>query len=435
MNRLLLISALTIIFFSQCINSNSSKDTLQKSAKTATQKVNYKQYLGSIFKIDTYDNDRILETGYGFMLNDSVLITKYTLFRFANRGVVSPINSKSKYQIEGFLGVDRINDIIILKLKDFQGKGIPLFSQTPKSGEKTILIGTPRSKIIPLQKGKMLGKLRFTGRLFYKISNRISSARAGIPVFYKGKVVGLGFSETVEFEQTNLVTPIKFALKLYEKRHTLMPISALSGDEATSKANSQIKGLDIVTEVGTIRIKLLNETPAYRDNFIRLVKENYYDSLLIHRIIKGFGIQSGAADTRYAQKDDIVGWKGPGYTIPAHFNKKHFHRRGMIGSPRMPDTQNEKRRSDGSQYYIVSGRKYQDDELDEIEKENGYKFSPLQRKVYKTEGGAPHLDGSYTIFGQVVSGMQVVDALTFQPVDRDYRPLADIRVTEIKIIK
>jgi cyclophilin family peptidyl-prolyl cis-trans isomerase len=369
------------------------------------------------------------------MLNDSVLISKYTLFRFANRAVVSPINSSKKYSVEGFLAVDRINDIIILKLKDYRSKGIPVYKEAPKSGGKIILVGKPRNKMIPLQKGKMLGKLRFTGRQFYKISNRIVGTRSGSPVFYDGKVIGLGFSETVEFEQTNLVTPMPFILKLYEQRHEVKALSALTGDEATSRANAKIKGLKIVTEVGTIQIRLFNETPAYRDNFIRLVEENYYDSLLIHRIIKGFGIQSGAADTRYAKKDDIVGWKGPGYTIPAHFNKKRFHRRGMIGSPRMPDTKNEKRRSDGSQYYIVSGRKYMDDELDEIEKQNNYKFSPLQRKVYKTEGGAPHLDGSYTIFGEVTSGMKIVDALSLQPVDSDYRPLVDIRVLDIEILK
>lgn len=107
----------------------------------------------------------------------------------------------------------------------------------------------------------------------------------------------------------------------------------------------------------------------------------------------------------------------------------------MIGSPRKPDTKNRKRRSDGSQFYIVSGRIYTDEELDEIEKENNYKFSSKQRQLYKTIGGAPHLDGSYTIFGKVVEGMDVVDAISLTPVNHDYRPLRDFRIVRMKLLK
>ena len=187
--------------------------------------------------------------------------------------------------------------------------------------------------------------------------------------------------------------------------------------------------------MGNITIRLFNETPEYRDNFIKLVKENYYDSLLIHRVIPDFGIQTGAADTRYAEKGDIIGWKGPGYTIPAHIVPGLFHRRGMIGSPRKPDTKNQRRRSDGSQFYIVSGRKYFDKELDEIEEQNDYKFSAAQRQVYKTVGGAPHLDGTYTVFGEVTSGMDVVDKIVKVETDREWRPLEDIRLKNIRILK
>jgi cyclophilin family peptidyl-prolyl cis-trans isomerase len=180
---------------------------------------------------------------------------------------------------------------------------------------------------------------------------------------------------------------------------------------------------------------LFNETPEYRDNFIRLTKENYFDSLLIHRVIKDFGIQSGAADTRYAEPGDNVGWKGPGYTIPAHIVPGLFHKRGMIGSPRKPDTKNQRRRSDGSQFYIVSGRKYFDKELDELEEQNNYKFSSTQRQAYKTVGGAPHLDGTYTVFGEVLSGMDVVDKIVQVETDRQWRPIKDIRLKKVRILK
>ncbi|NQU84261.1 MAG: peptidylprolyl isomerase [Mariniphaga sp.] len=187
--------------------------------------------------------------------------------------------------------------------------------------------------------------------------------------------------------------------------------------------------------MGNISIRLFNETPAYRDNFIKLAREGYFDSLLVHRVIRGFGIQSGAADTRYATKDDIVGWKGPGYTIPAHIVLKYFHKRGMIGSPRKPDTKNSKRRSDGSQFYIVSGRLYNDAELDDLEEDNDYKFSEEQRRIYKTIGGAPHIDGTYTVFGEVTSGMAIVDHISNVDVVREFRPVEDIRVKRITIIE
>jgi cyclophilin family peptidyl-prolyl cis-trans isomerase len=187
--------------------------------------------------------------------------------------------------------------------------------------------------------------------------------------------------------------------------------------------------------MGNIKIRLYNETPEYRDNFIALVKENYYDSLLIHRVIKGFCIQSGAADTRYAGKNDVVGWKGPGYTLPAHIVPGLFHKRGVIGSPRKPDRGNSKRRSDGSQFYIVTGRTYSDSELDDITRETGHQFTPEQRRVYKTIGGAPHIDGTYTIFGEVTAGMDIADKINAVPVDSEYRPLQDIRIRRITIIK
>jgi cyclophilin family peptidyl-prolyl cis-trans isomerase len=242
----------------------------------------------------------------------------------------------------------------------------------------------------------------------------------------------------VNYETQGLAIPSIFISALLNKQsNSSQKLESLKTktSQLTSEANSKIKGLLIQTDYGNIQIRLFNETPAYRDNFIRLVRENYYDSLLIHRVIKGFGIQSGAADTRYSGADDIVGWKGPGYTLPAHIVPGFFHKRGMIGSPRKPDRGNSKRRSDGSQYYIVTGRTYSDAELNDIEKENNYQFSDEQRRVYKTIGGAPYLDGTYTIFGEVVSGLDVADQIVKVQTDSDYRPLKDIRVKKITILK
>jgi len=240
------------------------------------------------------------------------------------------------------------------------------------------------------------------------------------------------------YEMQSFAIPSTFISTLLKNRNkkaaTLESLRSNSNKKVSAE-NKKIKGLVLETDAGNITIRLFNETPAYRDNFIKLAKEHYFDSLLIHRVITDFGIQSGAADTRYAEKGDNVGWKGPGYTIPANILPGLFHKRGMIGSPRKPDTKNERRRSDGSQFYIVSGRKYFDKELDELEEQNSYKFSATQRQVYKTVGGSPHLDGTYTVFGEVISGMNVVDKIVKVETDRQWRPVKDIRLKRVLILK
>jgi cyclophilin family peptidyl-prolyl cis-trans isomerase len=208
-----------------------------------------------------------------------------------------------------------------------------------------------------------------------------------------------------------------------------------SSSGQSSQDNSKVKGLVIETEVGTITIRLYDQTPQYRDNFIKLTREGYFDNLLIHRVIKGFGIQSGAADTRYTVANEVVGWKGPGYTLPAHIVPGFYHRRGMVGSPRKPDRENMRKRSDGSQFYIVTGRTYLDIELDEIEKEIPQKFTPEQRNTYKTIGGAPHLDGTYTIFGEVTEGLEIADKISQVEVGSEFRPKKDLRIKKVRILE
>ncbi len=425
-----------------CSNSEKGKPgSSTKTKKEETQEENTKSYIGfipSIVKFESFDQGRFLETETAFFVEKDMVVCRLSKLREATGILITPLDENKKYKVSGYVAVDRINDLVLLKVEGIEREPIQLFRGIAPISAKTIYLTKPRSNTLPLHKGKVLSYANFNGTKRYKISNKFLSKTFGTPVFVSTqKAIGLAFSEVVDYEAQYFAIPSHFIIDLLAKKGEPQKLENLktSANKALSEANSKIKGLLIKTDVGDIKIRLFNETPVYRDNFIRLVREGYYDSLLVHRIIKDFCVQSGAADTRYAGPDDIVGWKGPGYSLPAHIVPKFFHKRGMIGSPRKPDRQNSKRRSDGSQFYIVTGRTYSDAELDEIEAENSYKFSSRQRQVYKTVGGAPHIDGTYTIFGEVIQGMAVADQLARVPVNSDFRPQKDIRVQKILILE
>ncbi len=399
----------------------------------------YAELISSIVQIETFDNGRFLESENAFFVDSDLLACRLQPVVNATSARVIPWDEAKSYQVTGFFAVDRINDLVLLQVEGVNKKGIRLHGGSVAPETKTVYLTKPQGQTLPLHNGKVVCHGTVKGSKRYQLTNLFRSQSYGTPVFITpDQCIGIGYSEIVDYENQNFAIPSDLIFDLLKKKRSRPePLQNLksSDDQATSAANSKIKGLLIETDMGNMRIRLFNQTPEYRDNFISLVKENYYDSLLIHRVIKGFGIQSGAADTRYATKDDVVGWKGPGYTLPAHIVPNFYHRRGMIGSPRKPDRENSKRRSDGSQYYIVTGRTYTDTELNEIEKENNYRFSPEQRQVYKTTGGAPHLDGTYTIFGEVTEGMAVADKINQVETDTEYRPLKDIRVKKVTILR
>lgn len=191
----------------------------------------------------------------------------------------------------------------------------------------------------------------------------------------------------------------------------------------------------IETSMGTIVVELYNETPKHRDNFIKLVQKGFYDGTLFHRVIREFMIQGGDPDSKNAKKGAILGNGGPGYTIPAEFKSHLFHKKGALAAARLGDDINPKKESSGSQFYIVQGRKFTVDQLKMYEVRLNTKFSEEQIKAYTTVGGAPHLDGSYTVFGQVVNGLDVVDKIASVPTDQYDRPLEDVKVLSMKILK
>ena len=186
----------------------------------------------------------------------------------------------------------------------------------------------------------------------------------------------------------------------------------------------------IETNLGNIQVKLYEQTPLHKENFEKLVAGQFYDNVLFHRIIAGFMIQTGNVATKPAFNEESFGNKLD-YTIAAEFVPEYYHKKGALAAARTGDAVNPEKRSSASQFYIVQGRSYTDMELDQIERQLKLKFSELQREVYKTIGGTPFLDQNYTVFGEVVKGLEVVDAIASVPTGPGDFPEKDIRILRI----
>lgn len=191
----------------------------------------------------------------------------------------------------------------------------------------------------------------------------------------------------------------------------------------------------IDTDMGKIKVKLYNETPQHRDNFIKLINEGRYDGLIFHRIIKQFMVQGGDVTSKDAPIDKPLGDGDLGYTVPAEIvYPKYFHKRGALCAARTGDDTNPERASSATQFYIVTGKFFTDMELDKKEAEEGIKYTPEQREAYKIQGGAPHLDNKYTVFGEVVKGQDVVDEMHLVATNDKDRPLKNIKIKSMKVV-
>lgn len=199
----------------------------------------------------------------------------------------------------------------------------------------------------------------------------------------------------------------------------------------------------IETTMGNIRVELYNETPLHRDNFLKLIREDqFYDSLLFHRVIPDFMIQGGDPSSKNAPKGAMLGEHSLGYTLPAEIRLPQiFHKRGALAAAREPDDVNPKHESSSTQFYIVYGRRQGEKGLqrgrENLEKLFGdsIRMTKEMEDVYTTVGGTPHLDGAYTVFGQVVEGMDVVDRIQHVERDANDRPLEDVRIIRATILR
>lgn len=213
--------------------------------------------------------------------------------------------------------------------------------------------------------------------------------------------------------------------------------SAMAQSEIKLKKKDRKKDVMLVTDSGTITLRLSDSTPLHRDNFLKLVKQGFYDSVLFHRVMNSFMIQAGDPDSKRSKPGERLGNGGPSYTLPAEFRVSLFHRKGVLAAARQKDQENPQKASSGSQFYIVQGKKFTAAGLDSVEtyRLNGRKLPAEHREVYQSIGGSPHLDQQYTIFGEVVSGLEVVDHIAGTKTSPENRPLTDIRITKAKLIK
>jgi len=186
------------------------------------------------------------------------------------------------------------------------------------------------------------------------------------------------------------------------------------------------KTVILSTKFGDMKIRLYNETPKHRDNFVKLVQENFFDSLLFHRVIKGFMIQGGDPKSKNAAPGVMLGNGDVGYRVDAEFSPAIIHKKGALAAAR---DNNPQKASSGCQFYIVQGKKYDDNELDNIERQLKIKYTPEQREIYKTIGGTPMLDQNYTVFGEVTDGLDVVDSIANVKTAPGDRPIEDVRMT------
>ncbi len=237
-------------------------------------------------------------------------------------------------------------------------------------------------------------------------------------------------------KKTALIASCFVAFVACKEKTTTTPVQEEPAPiQTTSQTNTMENQIDttqyyvnISTSFGDMTVKLYNETPKHRDNFLKLVKEGYYNDLLFHRVIKDFMVQGGDPASRNADARTQLGAGGPNYTIPAEFNRTLIHKKGALSAARQGDQVNPAKASSGSQFYVVQGKITGKAELDQISRSSGMAYTAEQIETYATVGGTAFLDNNYTVFGEVIKGLDVIDKIAAVKTAPGDRPIADIKM-------
>lgn len=378
----------------------------------------YAQDAASQVHITTYDamGDSLGECTGTYVAGD-IVAAPLSLIRGAHSAKANTLTEPDKYPVYGYTAFDFRTDLVLLRI----GK---------RRSETAAICAEPTSPTDTL----FAIDANFDDKIFkLPVAQPSPAVRPGSAVFdNQGRVrqiVGVGGRMVAGADIDSL------RARQNARHASVYDLRLQTG--RTYTPYTQVAGFRVRTSMGDFTIRLYDDVPAYRDNFIRLVSDHYYDSLLVHRVLPSFLIQTGAADSKYAKPGDMVGWQGPGYTLPNIENQPHFHKRGAVAASKLPRDRNPENKCDGGQFYVVSGRTFTSAELDKIAKEEHIKFTPAQREAYTTTGGAPHLDGEFVVFGEVTHGMDVVDRISRVELggEKGDRPVKDVRVWSITLIK
>lgn len=399
---------LMMLTMASCSTPQPTKETVKPAKAT-----HYGRNLDHMVRIVTYDvYKQKIADGLGVYVAPDIVVAPFDFIKGAFSAKINKMDSKQVINVYGYVAYDIDNNLVALRV----GKRMQISNPI----DTIDITETDTLYTLDSKKGKTL-------RTIYSKDNELM---AGTTLFdADGNIAAMSDGNG------NLIEASKIAAirsRLGDGHENIYDLRLKTNKVYPSYKG--ISGFKIITTMGNITIRLYNETPEYRDNFIRLVCDDFYDSLLVHRVLPNYLIQTGAADSKYAKSDDVVGWQGPGYKIPMHLVNGIYHKRGVVSASKLPSDHNASNKSDGSQFFIVAGRKFSDTDLNEIEKEYGKRFTAEQREAYKSIGGAPYLDGDYTVFGEVTSGMDIVDKIAAVELNGD-RPKKDIRVKDIVILK
>lgn len=429
MNKQLGIFFLVALLIASCVGKKADSNEAVNLNDPKALRLNIKNTVD----IELYDQyARVFRTGKGTMISGNVMVAPLDL-------VQGSFSVKSKFlgrEIEpmssGYFNYDFNTNLVFLKISGAAQSYAPMASTFIGNSFYTLDL---REGNIYKDAVSVVGEVISDSIRAFAVSK---VKAAGTSLFNaQHQLVGVYSNVQIDGKDSLLVIPIQTILSLLPPKGTAVKGIAnlrLKSNKIYTPA-AKVAGFKVETTMGDFSFKVYDDLPEYKKNMIKLVSDAFYDSLLIHRVLYRFLIQMGAADTKYAQKGDPVGWKGPGYMLPTIIKPQYIHKRGAVALSKPPSYANPDNQTSGSQFYIIAGRTFSDDELNDYQKQKDFKYTADQRNTYKTVGGAAYLDRDYAVVGEIISGMDVIDAIASLPVGDDDRPLGDVRILKMSLIQ